>query len=418
MTYEQVRPAGNRKLGNDALSINMTLPDVQKRRHFVGMWAPEALVHVGTRDISYKVCPSQVRAGELYTASVSNLSIGFSKWGSISFGFSFQRKDLRLKFTEKQVYKRQVAKAGEMTVVFYSSSDKRAWMVDGASALVHLARAWLDSPSAKCKRSDVLPELQYIVGNGGCDAAIQVLIGRNRKIVIFNDSDEDENDPRTESSFTYEDLIVELFGKLEGLQEKLQDAKRGPFEFPIPSNHHPFKPGPNITGWDVEALFSGNFEARHHVLNSASKGWVGYVENISSIVLMAHEFDDLITSPGSLTSGTGMEYLPKNQDMLAVPARVLESTAKQSSSYGNIPRTCIRISKSYFVYKFDGLTSKCKCSEHSPCRFVSEIRDTYKKVSSKLLAPDAGNGSAATSFLGGGPDAALIIGKRSDFCKK
>ena len=101
-----------------------------------------------------------------------------------------------------------------MNVVLYDVKDQRGWLVDGASALLHLSRAALTSPHAPPLDHDpsLAPVDQLIHGSGLCGSGSSknVLLNKqNRKIILY----EDEAKP-----WRFEDLVLEIWEILSAIR--------------------------------------------------------------------------------------------------------------------------------------------------------------------------------------------------------
>jgi hypothetical protein len=415
---------------------HLTHSDLEYRRHFLGLWTQKAQIAAGRHhDAMYHLYPSRSKPVTHYTVTWSSLSINGGKFLTVGTTFNVGRKDLApaLKSSEARAYDSQIQDASNMTVLLYSTRDRRGWLLDGASALVHLSRAWLTSKSAEHKNPEAIRQLHYTEDNGGRDSAIE-LLRANKEIKIFEDTAEiqetavagesasGDEDPstdsgymslsnksspeskqltkRTTSQWTYKALVIDLWRNLEAMKAKLDHLKRqGPeVKIRLPSRN------PTLTGWDVSDFLLGRspLEPRFVELESESKSWNKFVREISSVPLMAESFHEIISPIDESQVCKNMLTLPTGRDLLAVPLSVLLLTAHRFLRWEeNLAHDCIRISDYTFMSGSEPITERCCCTNGSPCEAIS------------VLGKKAKYGSSATqNIFERLPHAAVIIGMR------
>jgi hypothetical protein len=415
---------------------HLTHSDLEYRRHFLGLWTQKAQIAAGRHhDAMYHLYPSRSKPVTHYTVTWSSLSINGGKFLTVGTTFNVGRKDLApaLKSSEARAYDSQIQDASNMTVLLYSTRDRRGWLLDGASALVHLSRAWLTSKSAEHKNPEAIRQLHYTEDNGGRDSAIE-LLRANKEIKIFEDTAEiqetavagesasGDEDPstdsgymslsnksspeskqltkRTTSQWTYKALVIDLWRNLEAMKAKLDHLKRqGPeVKIRLPSRN------PTLTGWDVSDFLLGRspLEPRFVELESESKSWNKFVREISSVPLMAESFHEIISPIDESQVCKNMLTLPTGRDLLAVPLSVLLLTAHRFLRWEeNLAHDCIRISDYTFMFGSEPITERCCCTNGSPCEAIS------------VLGKKAKYGSSATqNIFERLPHAAVIIGMR------
>lgn len=347
--------------------------------------------------------------------------------------FNIGKKDLApaLKASESRVYDHHIGDASNMTVLFYSSLDRRGWLLDGASALVHLARAWLTSKKAEHETSGAIGQLHYIKDNGGRLAAMKVL-RENQKVIIFEDTTEvhetsipaetssEHDNPstdsgymsgtgsasteikrstkRTTSQWTYKALIIDLWRNLEAMKAKLVQLKQHGPEVGVrwPST------SPELTGWDVSDFLTGHtpLEPRSIELRREGKAWNKFTKEIFSVPLMAESFGDLILpDPGSQVCQSA-DMLPAKRDLLAVPVSVLLLTASRFLRWHeNLAHEYARVTDHTFLVAAKHSKDHCHCSKHANCEAISGLTKNATKGT-----------RTGPSVFERCPDAVLMIG--------
>lgn len=394
---------------------HLTYSDLECRRHFVGIWAQSARILAGSKqDTIYDLHPSQSKPISHSTISWSGLSINGGKFLTVGATFTIGKKDLApaLKTSEARVYENHIRDAGNMTVLLYSSLDRRSWLLDGASALVHLARAWLTSREAEHGTSGATGKLNYIADNGGRSSALKVLRD-NQEIVIFEDTTEvheisvpiepisEPDNPstdsgyvsiagsssletkrstkRTTSQWTYKSLIIDLWRNLEAMKAKLVQLKQhGPeVSVRLPST------SPILTGWDVSDFLIGRtpLEPRCVKLEHEGKSWNKFTKETFSVPLMAESFGNLILPavPGSQVCQSA-STLPAGRDLLAVPLSVLLLTAHRFLRWQeNLAHDCARVTDHTFLIGAEHPASPCRCFQDPNCEAISALTNKAKK---------------------------------------
>jgi len=395
-------------------------------------------------DSLYDTHPSRSEPVSYTTLSWSTLSISGGKFLTVGASFAIGNKDLApaLKSSEARAYELQISDASNMAVLFYSSHDRRAWLLDGASALVHLARTWLQSGAARLKNPELMHQLQYIHGSGGQSAAIDTLMA-NRELAIFADTetkleeslsssstaDSDtatsdsgyatasgsrsvlpslvkKESKRVTSRWTYKALVYDLWRSLEAMKAKLDQLKRhGPeVRLRMPTMR------PHLIGWDAVDLLSNRFplEPRYVRLKAESKSWVDYAAEISAVPLMAESFGELIRPSEGVQVCKSMATLPTGRDVLATPVSVLLLSARRFLRWEeSIRHSSVRISDHTFLNGVDTASWRCTCKQGHQCRAVSELGSKPKKSDTRML------GAPSQTVFERYPRGAVIIGEAS-----
>lgn len=151
-----------------------------RRRHFVGIWTPSARVTAGSRDKTlYDIHQSQSDAIDQTTVTLTNFGINGGKYAGASLNFVLGKKERPLRSRDVDDYEFRLIKAAKMPVLFYGEWDKRAWLLDVPSALLHLSNAWLTNQGLY----DKLSELNLDEVRAGSPDAKAVLL-RNRSLGI------------------------------------------------------------------------------------------------------------------------------------------------------------------------------------------------------------------------------------------
>jgi hypothetical protein len=422
---------------NSATLSHLGHLDLDGRRHIVGLWTTNAHVVVSDRaDEIDGVQPSSSRAVDHLTLTWKTLTIGGGRYANISTSWELGKKDNALVFAvaTDHPYDSSIREASDMTVVLYSSRDKRGWLLDGANALVYLARARLTSIMTEEKHQETLDQVRSNSGHN--ESALEVL-QRLRRVKLFElfdsryemtsvltppssgstgasvdsgyasgtlkhqDSHMAEHKDVT-TAWTYEKLVLDLWQNLLLMKASLDRLRRNPPHFDVR------KPGLILTGWDAKDIIRRRQvqEPRYVSMDSGSKRWIRYTQAISSVVLMARDFGEVIVPDGNVPVCTNMQRLPTGSYLLAVPLRVLRQTAERYLLDAcEHSRRSVQIHDSTFLDTYDTLTRTCLCKSGELCQPISKIR-RYAK-----LDLEVNEQPSTLNIFDEHPNAAVIIGK-------
>jgi hypothetical protein len=180
MTYKE---AYETAINSSATVGELSGPQI--RRNFVGIWTSSARIRTGSdfagSDL-YKLHQSRSESIEHMTLTPSTLSITGGKFLNVGGAAILLRKDSRLARVTPGDFEFRLSEVKEWKVLFYGQDDKRAWLVDGASALLHLSIAWLVDPEVSDSR-EKLAAFEFGLPQCGRPDARRVLLA-NRSFAI------------------------------------------------------------------------------------------------------------------------------------------------------------------------------------------------------------------------------------------
>jgi hypothetical protein len=141
MTYNEAC-----KVASNSIVTTREISSPHLRRNFVGIWTTSARVftgsNVGEKGL-YRLYQSNSDSIDYFTLTPSTFTINAGKIFTAGTSFVLGLKDTRLTVLEVPDFEFQLLQAEEWKVLLYRHEDKRAWLVDGLSALLHLSIAWL-----------------------------------------------------------------------------------------------------------------------------------------------------------------------------------------------------------------------------------------------------------------------------------
>ncbi|KAM0459230.1 hypothetical protein ACHAO4_002624 [Trichoderma viride] len=219
-------------------------------------------------------------------------------------------------------------------VLLWDEADKRGWLLNGTTALLHLVRASLDHGSEDEIKSAFLFKKGLIQNSKDpfkTNSATHVLINEdNRKLPVYRNRD---------GHIQFEDRVEYMHSILERLinyqicvSERLNELKG-----------HPRR---NLEGWDFKDLATNHdsLHSRVTILAPEGKGWVDFVRATHTITLFGRDFGDLI-HPTPTSKCEYWSRLPEDKYYLAVAVpdlrRILEIHGNDNAGSMEIARDII-----------------------------------------------------------------------------
>lgn len=135
MSYNELASYGTRLKGTDHSLL-------EGKRHFIGLWTTAArVIPRAPNDL-----PNAVDRGATLPVKNSlflkSISIGVSNIVSMAGNFERGRKDESVHFGHSlHTYDMILDHVPDLLMLFYDTTDRRAWLLDGLDGLTYLARA-------------------------------------------------------------------------------------------------------------------------------------------------------------------------------------------------------------------------------------------------------------------------------------
>ncbi|KAH6873464.1 hypothetical protein B0T10DRAFT_466249 [Thelonectria olida] len=238
--------------------------DLETSRHVLG-WCSDA---VGTVD---KV---DIHAGQLVT-------------GAACFSLGNREKPVHI---SRDGYFTKLQWISSKWVVFWDEGEKRGWLINGASALLHILRASLTHSKRKFKSAFLMnpQDLLDLEDTTGADAALQLLANeKNRSLPLYRENVEFENHNT--------DL-----GKAKEPATRFRWTLRSAAGCEYSTNRDAIlRDGISKTSPpDGDPFF-----ARVATLNALGKGWVDFIRSIYAVALLGRGFGELVQPKGPSNGG-------------------------------------------------------------------------------------------------------------------
>ncbi|KAJ0417237.1 hypothetical protein BJY00DRAFT_316023 [Aspergillus carlsbadensis] len=278
-------------------------------------------------------------------------------------------------------YLRRLQWVAKQYVVLYDVGDSRAWLIDGATALLHLLRASMVFSSAEDVMGEFVfgpEELQEApLNTAGCSASIAVLNSpQNLLQRLYRAIGE-----------TFQDRVEEIYHLLEKvfahqlrtkfLREAGMVAGR--------------LPQAQLEGFDFMDLAgdTDHFSARMIEPPGKSPRWFGFTQSINAPILFGRGFGDLLMPRCNVNICSSWTTAPSGKDYLAVR---VEDIAAIMRKKGNNLGSPWRIVDSIYWHMPDKIFERCAESRHEPgdrCNYAQVMvsEEETRKSAGRIVSP-------------------------------
>jgi hypothetical protein len=215
----------------------------------------------------------------------------------------------------------------ERFVAFHNTEDHRAWLVDGASALLHLVRISLH-------RDETNPESNYDwvfkkeelkedwIGLSGRTAARRTLKDwENRALPVYVKDCSFIRGHPVKTYSTFGNRVDQMLDSLDlVIDRQIHIAKQGGIKIPQTTNFRK-----SIVGIDIIDLISprSKFVSRVEYFNSGHKGWIDLLPAIGVLTIFGKGFGDLIRPSEPDTACVAWRSVPTGENYLACSVSTL-----------------------------------------------------------------------------------------------
>ncbi|KAF9773417.1 hypothetical protein IL306_008789 [Fusarium sp. DS 682] len=278
-------------------SDEMSLHHVEGKRHVIG-WCAKATDFCGHVSANHEIKPAGLPRAPASTI-IDKLYIEGGSPVTASVMININRKEQPFWLQREKDYPSLLNWVKLQPVVFYDVEERRAWLVDGASALLHLVRIslhrdindpespydWVYDPS---KLKDHWP------GVGSRQAAVQTLKNwENRALGVYIvDKHLDANGTPITRYSTFEERVKNILHSIEKLVDRqAQVASQDGIKI-----SQTLDPRHDIVGFDIMDMIDPSVPIYPRIqhLNSWGNGWIDLVPTIGITAIFGRRFGDLI----------------------------------------------------------------------------------------------------------------------------
>ena len=258
----------------------------------------------------------------------------------ISAGVSFAKgnKDTPLYLSHTSTYLQEIHFARNVYVVIYDTLDRRDWLVDGASALLHLVRTQLTSSPYNTMSLLQISEFRHANPHHGANAAQKALADTHNRLLAISEDTESWEETTREVTRGGENKKVEK--KSKATTWRFQDLVKQTWRILEQIHDHQTKllasPGIGLRGTDRDKLEGFGFrdivegenplQPRVAILKPSGRGWVDFTRSLGAINLLGRGFGELITPAEDAKNNlcSAWKHVPKDRDYLTACVSTLE----------------------------------------------------------------------------------------------
>ncbi|KAF2235938.1 hypothetical protein EV356DRAFT_90085 [Viridothelium virens] len=389
----------------DTDKVTIDLLESGKVRNFVG-WASSITRHLGTDDMAYsEINWAGAKKCSAGLAIEQRVNISLSKIGGLSGSFVRGNRDKPNFFTQS-AYLLQVKAARDMYVVLYDTEAWRGWLVDGASALLHLVRTQVVRDPYKdaslFNQDEENPiKFQHPQLSDGPDAAMDTLnneCNMRHTILRYFDSYTDEKmdirqpeptfsdgDPSNRTNTSSEvakqnpserrkaiyrtECFRELISNAWSALEKLYDSQKDRDTTHVSKQiRNPYKA--TLEGYEFMAIVScEHVVTRRSVkLPPNGKAWLNLIRSMSAMTLFGQQFGEIYQPTHSVKDVICEHWktVPRGQGYLAAPVSLLKEIKERSWREDEVEMDSAEIAKGIlWVQPTDSFDICGKSCKHS-----------------------------------------------------
>lgn len=237
-------------------------------------------------------------------------------------------------------------------VLLWDERDKRGWLINGTTALLHIVRAFLSHAKEDNFKSAFYfkdGDLQEAETPFTADSATAVLLNaHNRHLKIYEEDDDDGDE------YLLKTQIDHFYNILEQLIVHQADIS-GHYGSKLRNN-----PRRNLEGWDFEdvAKECPTIYPRVATIAEAGKGWVDFIRAIPAVTLVGRGFGDII-KPAGREQCDYWSTLPMKRYYIASCASDLDRLMKEAGSH---PDGHALLCDNLLYHAPDSVYMSCQCT--------------------------------------------------------
>lgn len=323
----------------------------------------------GAADAEYLVRRSRLPAPNA-DCVLEKVSIAGGKYVTGGAAFAMGIRDTPIHVSQNS-YVSKLQWISKKSVVMWDEEEKRGWLVNGTSALLHLLRASLEYNrtdkfnSAFLFKSELMEDAS---ATHTADSAIEVLMNeRNMKLKIYpgkgesydlvtrgQDTELDESFREKKTYLRVEDRVESFYDILEKIIDHQVDvAGRSGIKLKLSARKH-------LEGWDFKDLATQHdpLYPRVAILDAVGKGWVDFTRGIQAITLFGRGFGEILQPADPAKSCSAWVKLPKGNHYLAVCVSDLQEIMEVD---GDPDANPMRISDGIIWHPQGEVFQPCQC---------------------------------------------------------
>ncbi|OAQ67740.2 Pfs domain-containing protein [Pochonia chlamydosporia 170] len=259
-------------------------------------------------------------------------------------------------------------------VLLWDEDDKRGWLMNGASALLHVLRASLEYTGKGKFRSALLcsgEDLEDSPRPFTADAAVDVLINPlNLGLKLYREGD---------GHILLQSLVERFYNVMEKMIDHQMDiaGRCGRNLSETPRGY--------LEGWDFEDLAKKRDPLYPCVANltAAGRGWVDFTRSIHAVTLIGRGFGDIIQPAGPNVCEKWAK-LPKQQYYIS---SLVSDLAEVMRVHGNCAADHFRLSDDLIWHTPTTIFTICQCKEGLGGNHCEPVQTIFPLSLSTRLPP-------------------------------
>ena len=316
---------------------------------------------------------------------LEKVTIAGGKFITASVTAAIGKRDRGILTKSRDSYLSQLMWVADRHILLFDVNDRRAWLVDGASALLHLVRASIKymQEHNEFGRYCLFTWDQFKEAAeqfSGKQAAIFVLANEdNIQLKLFKKMSElwqeETIDPSGKSSvvtkikqtfFHFSDKVEQIFQILEDIVEH-QTAAAGEDGVKFSK----MSPRRRLEGFDFVDLVEDRdpLYPKVYDLHDSGKGWVDFVRTLHATTLFGNGFGELIRPVDPVGLCRSWEEVPKGKNYLAVSVAIMTQLLQRGDK-NTVPW---QIVDDIYWHSPDKTFEACQCGDASSCDRVQVL---------------------------------------------
>ena len=294
------------------------------------------------------------------------------------------------------LYERQIDTVTRWGVTLCDTHRGRHYLVDGASAILHLCLAWLLSGHIRYAPKNVIAKLK-IPTSSSPDAAYNALIDlENRKAELLWSE-------KNKSWWRFENLAQEFFHILEQIHDRVGCRNKSEIELSFASGE--------LIGFDAMDLLleHGLIRPRTRKLQPNAASWLALCGKLNTINILGSNFGELIKPvPQNQTASGGCglrDAFPPGLDYLAVTLPTLKNITGRHREH---TENSLHLVENLYLSNPWSYFAQCLCQQS----MLSQCTNLVKRLNSSKSSDGAV--SRTHGIYAAYPNGALIFGSHRE----
>ncbi|KAF5701879.1 hypothetical protein FMUND_13712 [Fusarium mundagurra] len=308
-------------------SDEMSLRYVERKRHIIG-WCTKATDLCGKPTANQEIKPAGLPRAPASTV-IDKLYIEGGSPVTVGLMLDINKKEQPFWLQREKDYPSLLNWVKLQPIVFYDVEDRRAWLIDGASALLHLVRISLhrntnDPESAYDWVYDPSKLKDHWPGVGTRQAALQTLKRwDNRALGVYVVGNHvDSSGALIPKYSTFEERVTNILHSIERLVDRqAKTASQDGIRI-----SQTLDPRRDIVGFDIADIIDPTVPIYPRIqhLNAWGHGWNDLIPTIGITTIFGRNFGDLIRSDTPNDICPNWICVPAGKDYLAASVSTMQ----------------------------------------------------------------------------------------------